>query len=156
MARKAKSIVTREIHNWRCELADNTEVSVWTNVDKDSGGLYRTSVSVYYHGVESGWRLNHWKFTDETVIGLVRSLIAGKDTAAILADRLDELEKDTFGHYTTQAAEKLRLANTLMVKEAKKRATAAKAKRNRELAKHAMESLGMKKVRGAMGGTFWE
>lgn len=151
MARKAKSIVTREENNWRCELADNTEVSVWLNSPNSS-----PSVSVFYHGVESGWRLNHWKFTDETVIGLAQSLIAGKDTAAILADRLDELEKDTFGHYTTQAAEKLRLANTLMVKEAKKRAAAAKAKRNRELAKHAMESLGMKKVRGAMGGTYWE
>lgn len=152
MARKAKSIVTREVANWRCELADNTEVSVWLN-SQDNGS---PSVSVYYHGVESGWRLNHWKFTDETVIGLVRSLIAGKDTAAILADRLDELEKDTFGHYTTQATEKLRLANTLMVKEAKKRATAEKAKRNRKLAEHAMKSLGMKKVRGAMGGTYWE
>jgi hypothetical protein len=144
MARKAHSRITRTHVRWAAEVADNSVIQVmrW-----DSTSLPRAEI--FYYGVETGWRTDSVIVMDETAVALAVSLISGKDVAGILADRVEELGYDSFASY-------LRRGNAVEVAEAKKSAARIKAKLNRMRAKDAMESLGMKKVRGAMGGTYWE
>lgn len=144
MARKAHYRITRTHTRWAAEVATDSvvEVSVWEQAE-------RKTAEISFYGQETSWYSHRTEISDETAVALSISLIRGKDVAGILADRMDEI-----GH--SDHATYLRRGNEVEVAEAKKRATAEKAKRNRRLAKHAMESLGMKKVRGVMGGTYWE
>lgn len=147
MARKAHSRITRTFSRWAAEVSDNTVIraTIWNPSNPTKNG----EVEFAYYGVETGWTLIFLEVTDETVTALASSLISGKDVAGILADRMEEL-----GH--SEWAERLHRGNKVEIEEAKKEAARKKAKAKRDAMKDAMESLGLKKVRGAMGGTYWE
>lgn len=144
MARQAKSLVTRTFTRWAVEVADNSviQVSVWHQNDV-------ATAEITYYGVETGWSQNQIDVTDSVAVALAVSLIKGQDTAAILADRIEEIGYSDFAY-------NLRRGNMVEVADIKKKATAAKAKARRDAMKNAMQSLGMRKVRGSMGGTYWE
>lgn len=159
MARKAKSCVEIISRLWECRTGNGEEtVSVSTTT---YGDLLTTFIAI--DATLNGGRFRQIGIRNPVAFALCDALLAGKDVAAILADAVDESEIfDIFGaedaNTVTVARYSLALreANVQIVKEQKKREQAEKRKADAKAKRDAMKFIGLKHVRGNLGGSYWE
>lgn len=92
-------------------------------------------------------------FTDATVRTLCVNLCEGGDCVGQVADAIEECENT---HTASLIALQLRKCGELLAKWYKEVERNKKAKESRKAREDAMRSLGLQKVRGNLGGTYWE